>query len=314
MSEEDKKDSPHKKDSPRLNLIRCVTEWWSKRRVAPPAVKKPRASAKSEPLLSASTRKWIFALVVGVLSRTIPGEIFKWLLWALCIVLGALFFFHYTLRWWKWLRVLVVCASVLGFLYFAVPAIYAAFQPTFAVIKPISPVAGRNNMFLVRIIGHEVLYDVEFVLEDDDRMDALQRPGLQPEVGRQLLAQATRTLKFPELDPGDPISMNELVPVSPLIPDNQNYKVRISFRGVPRPIFSEEIHAVRVGINWDYAVRVIDLINGPVVLECRDSGFPSGPQWKADLPDCPQAFRPPARKKVGSAAEEARKFWLSPSH
>ena len=266
----------------------------------------PRANRNPQkPFLKRDVRLAMWGLFFGLLASTVGGDLFRWVLWAFCLSLFLVLGWDWTQsRWPVWVRLTTVIVVSAAFLFVAIPNVLEYMQPSFPVVRPISPVAGKSNMFDIGEMGHEILYDVEIIFRDDDRFAAM-------DTNPQFFNQAIIRMHFDELDPGGTL-VDKLLPFVPLNPKIQNYRVGMSFRGVPRPKLDEEMHVVMVGDKWDYVVRVTDLASGKVMLECRDAGYPVSQEWPATLPTCKSVFFPPQPHKTLSAvAQKARDYWIS---
>jgi len=293
---------------PQRFSIKRLGRWWPK--------PQSKQSEPSKPFLSPSVRLWIVGIVIGVLARTIVGELFKWVLWAVCLFLVDLLVWHYTPRLWNWLRVSIIFVPAALFMYFAIPAVWQYFKPSFAVLKPISwvlPSARSTEILVTDLVGHESLEDVEVVLQDDDRVAEMKRnPASTP----QLLPEAIRKFNFPEMDPGPQIYDKWLF-INPFVPTHQRYTVDLSFHGNPRPRFQEDIRvevpkfAGQLPIeNMAYAIRISDLNSNSVVLECRDLAFPVTPEWSEDLATCVSIFNPlPSERNWFSRTKAKVQSW-----
>lgn len=132
----------------------------------------------------------------------------------------------------------------------------------------------------------------------------------------QLLPEAYRTFKYPEMDPGPQIDDKWLF-INPLIPTHQRYTVYLSFRGNPRPRFQEDIRVEVPKLagqkdidNMAYGIRISDLNTNSVMLECRDLAFPVTAEWSEGLATCLSIFRPlPSQRNWFTRAKAKMQSW-----
>lgn len=192
-----------------------------------------------------------------------------------------------------WVKV-VLTVVALG--AFAVPDytwLAYAMVPSFPFVMPgplLSP--GQPTAFwdfLVVVRGHRPIYNLSVHFQDVDQAAIVKRElerGVSPGKARELLRSQGAALTYRELDPntvGGTDSQDALFSWHPGNLKDEHYNILLVHRdGTLREIL--QMKDVRG--KWAFAMRLTDERTRKALIECRDSRFPPGGEWRVDLPAC----------------------------
>lgn len=241
---------------------------------------------------------------------------------AASVVLGVVFLvaghLHENASPKQW-RIAIAAIAVFSVVTLGWPIVEYA-KPSLVVVKPVIwtlPSVRTTEIFVAGALGHETLSDVEVVVTDEDRSAEIKRnPASTP----TLLPLAVQRFTYSEMDPG-PL-WDKLIFINPYIPAHQHYTIDLSFHGSPRARFREdfwieveEFAGKRPIDNMSYAIRISDVTDvntSSVVLECKDLGFPTTPEWSEHLKTCESIFRPlPSQRNLFTRTKAKVRNWWS---
>jgi hypothetical protein len=205
---------------------------------------------------------FIFFLVHVGWSYIVPEETLlsvsaAWLLWGCALFFMARLFEHWSRdrNWRKSLRLTVVGAVTVVFLYFGAASIWLIAQPVYLYLVPTrNLIDARRRAFFVEQVGPRPLTNIEIALRDNK-------------------SGAIQAEQYSEIDaaPQNPLAPHYFW-FTPSTPWDEDYTVTITSSKKPRVIQRLVVRSTHHVIQFAADVRV-DGRSTPV-LECRDSLLP----------------------------------------